>query len=353
MTNSNESSIEDRKVERKTLKQRARALFRSPSSYYPASHNKKKTKSDAKEMAVHRKMSFMQELQESASIELDLKDSTPLTPLTSNWAIKVAQHAEQQPYDSSMVQVAVLTLVLVVFLIRAATYHRQQNKSRDSKGKRDFDQTVKTLHDVHNISVNDTASKGEQKKSLQSDLRVTAEGEEEQYGHNVLNVPSHHVSSDEEKAKNLPPQLIFEVAGSGIETTEQSHKEDCSSSGSTTASTVFTISTTGEAEDDDNCSIDTETAGDSSKMDSYLTAPPKVQRVERNLTEDSKPNVTNVCATSINKKRSILKKTLDVSTENDEESAEFGKDMQGFVGVAMKIAVAVVAVNMLVLIRRR
>jgi hypothetical protein len=325
------SSIEDRKVERKTLKQRARALLLSPSSYYYlASDNNNKTKAVASraasfEMPVHRKVGFMQELQESVSTkvstEFDLKNSTPSTLLTSNWAMEGAQHVKKHPDDINMVVLTMVTLALFACCRKFMT--------RVSIEKHDFDdETIKALHNAHDSSANNMASKGEQKQSLKNEPNSTAD------------IPS-QVSTGEEKIEDLPPQLIFEVATSAIETT----KRDCSSAGSTTASTVFTLSTA-EAKDDDNCSIDTETAGDSAKI-------AEVQEFERNLVEEPNLGMTNISAASLDKKGSTLKKKLDIPTKNVEESAVLGKDAQAIMGVAMKVAAAVVAVNVLVLARRR
>jgi hypothetical protein len=161
------------------------------------------------------------------------------------------------------------------------------------------------------------------------ELENTAKGEEEKHGNNVLDMPP-QVSSSEEKCGGVPQQLIFRVARSAIETNKH-----FSSAESTTASTVFSVSTAGETKDDDNCSIDTETTGDSANM---ASSPVKVQEFERNLTEESEPAIT---------------KTLDIPIEDVAESAVLGKDAQAFIGVAMKVAVAVVAVNVLVLTRRR
>jgi hypothetical protein len=342
MANSKLSSIEGRKVERKTLKERAGALLLTPSSYYPASDNKKKTRAVAlreasDEMPVRRNFSFMQELQESVSIKFDLKDSSPKTLLTSKWAIEYAQHIKQQQTEySNMVLVAVVTLVLVACCIRAAIFCRKF-ATGVSIGKQ---VTVKTLH------AKNMASQGEEKESLEKELNSTARGKEEQHGHNVLDMPP-QVSSSEEKGDDLPPQLIFEVARSAVETTKE-----FSSAESTTASTVFTISTAGETKDDDNCSIDTETAGESAKMTSLCNSPLRAQEFERNLTEEPEPAMTNISAASFNK-CSMVKKTLDVPIDDVEESAVVGKDTQALIGVAMKVAVAVVAVNVLVFTRRR
>jgi hypothetical protein len=354
MANRNFSPIEDRKVERKTLKQRARALLLTPSSYYPAPDNNKKTKAVASraasdEMAVQRKVSFMQELQESVSTEFNLKVSTP-TPMTPNWAINATQHAKQHPDDSNTVLVAVLTLALLACCIVRAAACCLKFKSRVSVVKQDFDdETNKTFQNAydHYGVANNMASKCEQKQSFENELRATVGDEEEQNGHNVLDLPS-EVSTGVEKVEDLPPQLIFEVATSGIETSKHS-----SSAGSTTGSTVFTISTAGETKDDDNCSIDTETAGDSAKMASFCSSPLKAQEFERNLTDEATPAMTNISAASFNKKGSMSKKTLDTPIEDVEESAVLGKDVQALFGVAMKVAVAVVAVNVLVLTRRR
>jgi hypothetical protein len=333
MANSKLSSIENRKVERKTLKARARALLRTPSSYYPVSENKKKSRA------------VMQELQDSVSVSrgFDFKYFTPSTLLTSNWAIESTQHAKQQLGYSNMVLVAVVTLALVAFCIRAAIFCRKFTTGVSIEKQ----VTVKTLHDAYGSGAKNMASQVEEKQSLEKELKSTAIGKEEHHGHNVLDMPSQISSSEEAKGDGLPPQLIFEVARSAIETTK-----DFSSAESTTASTVFTISTAGETKDDDNCSIDTETEVDSAKMASFCTSPLKVQEFERNLTEESNPAMTNTSAASSDK-GSMLKKTPYIPIEDAEESAVLGKDAQALIGVAMKVAVAVVAVNVLVLTRRR
>jgi hypothetical protein len=196
------------------------------------------------------------------------------------------------------------------------------------------------------------AVKGEQKQLLENELNATTVCKEEQHGRNVLEMPS-QVSTGEEKVEESDPQRIFEIARSTLETTIKSEMGDCPwSPGSTTASTVFTISTAGETKDDDNCSIDTETEVDSAKMASFCTSPLKVQEFERNLTEESNPAMTNTSAASSDK-GSMLKKTPYIPIEDAEESAVLGKDAQALIGVAMKVAVAVVAVNVLVLTRRR
>jgi hypothetical protein len=349
MANSNLSSIEGRKVERKTLKERARVLLRTPSSFYPVSDSKKKTRAvialreASDEIPVHRNFSFMEELQESVSIEFDLKDSTPGTLLKSTQAIESAQHVKQLPDYNSIVMVVVVTLALVACCMRSAIFCRKFT-TQVSIGKQ---VTVKTLQDTHDSGARNTASEGEEKHSLEEELKNTARGKEEQHGLNVLDTPS-HISSTEEKGEDLPPQLIFEVARSAIDTIRQ-----FSSAESTTASTVFSLSTAGETKDDDNCSIDTETAGDSAKMASLCTSPIKVQEFERNLTDESNPTTTNISTASFDKKRSMLKETPDVPIEDVKESAVLGKDAQAIFGVAMKVAMAVVAVNVLVLTRRR
>jgi hypothetical protein len=341
MANSNSSSIEDRKVERKTLKQRARALFRSPSSYYMASENKQKMRAVARaaadEMPGHRKVGFIQELQERVSTEFALKDST-LTFLTSNWAIDATQQVQQQLDDINMVLVAVLTLALVACCLRAATYCRKFT-TRVSTGKQDFDETIKTLHNAHDSGTYNTAFKGEKKQSLENELNATTVAKEEQQGHNVLEMPS-QVSTGEEKLEDLDPQRIFEVARSAIEKTKQSQMGDCPSPGSTTASTIFTISTDGKRKDDDDYSIDSETTGDSAKIALFCTSPLEVQEFKRNLLEEPEPAVANIGAAGI-------------PTEDVEESAVLGKDAQAVMVVAMKLAAAFVAVNVFVLARRR
>lgn len=99
-------------------------------------------------------------------------------------------------------------------------------------------------------------------------------------------------------------------------------------------------------------SVDTETVGDSANMTTFCATPLQVQEFERNLSEEPEPAMTNTSAASSDK-RSILKKTLDVPIEDVEESAVVDKDAQALIGVAMKVAVAVVAVNVMVLTRRR
>jgi hypothetical protein len=99
-------------------------------------------------------------------------------------------------------------------------------------------------------------------------------------------------------------------------------------------------------------SVDTETVGDSANMTTFCATPLQVQEFERNLSEEPEPAMTNTSAASSDK-RSILKKTLDVPIEDVEESAVVDKDAQALIGVAMKVAVAVVAVNMIFLTRRR
>jgi hypothetical protein len=352
MTISNLSSVQDRNVERKTLKEQAGALLRSPSSYYKASEDNKKmravaiTREAADEMPVHSKIGFMQELQASVSLEFDLKDSTP-TPMTSNWAINATQQAKQQPDDSNMVLVVGVTLVLFVFCIKAFC---RKFTAQVKIGKQDFDETNKTFDSAHDSTTKNTAFKGERKQSLEDELKMTAVATEEEHGHNVREMPL-LLSTSDEKVEDSNPQLIFEVASSAIETTEIAQLKDCPSPGSTVASTVFSID--GGTKDDDDYSIGTETTvGDSVKMDLFCTSPLKDQEFEQQLIEEPEPTVTSISSDSSIKKRSMLKKTLDIPTDL-EESALLIKDAKAVMGVGMKLAAAVVAVNVLTVLTRR
>jgi hypothetical protein len=350
MANGNFTPIEDRKVERKTLKQRVRSLLITPSSYYPVPDNNKKAKvvalrASSDVVGVRRKVSFMEELHESVSIDFDLKVSNPIL-MNQNLAIDATHHARQQPYASNTALVAVATLTLLVCFIRSATFCRKY-MSPVSISKHDFDNESNDVPNAkaHDSGANSLASNGDPNEhSFETEFSATDRGEEEQHDHDVLDMPL-EVSTGVE---DLPPQLIFEVARSGIETSKHS-----SSAGSTTGSTVFTLSTAGETKDDDNCSIDTETAGDSSKAETFCASPLRPGKFERNLSGEPTPAMTNISAASFEKEESMLKKTVVIPIEDIEESAVLGKDVQAFFGVAMKVTVAVVAVNVLVLTRRR
>jgi hypothetical protein len=313
-----------------------------------ASDNKKKIRAvatireAADEMPVHRKIGFMQELQESVSMEFDLKDSTPI-PLTSTWAINATEHAKQQPIESNMVLVVVVTLVLVVCCISAVTYCRNF-MTQVTIGKQDFSETNKTLDNAHVIF------ESEQKESLEDELKTTAIAKEEEHGPNVREMPL-QVLTSEENVEDSKTQQIFEVSSSAIETTQKAQVIDFPSPGSTVASTVF--STDGEAKDDDDYSIGTETTvGDSVKMDVFCTSPLKDHEFEQSLIEEPEPDVTVISSANSNKKRSMLKKTLDIPTDF-EESALLIKDAKAVMGVAMKLTAAVIAVNVLTVLTRR